>query len=595
MKKIERLSNHPFKHMCMTVGELPTSFVESMTYYEALCWLLKFLTTQVVPTVNNNSEVVEELQNFVEHYFDNLDVQEEIDNKLDEMAEEGRLQEIIGEYLRLSSLLSFDTVNDMKNGQNFIEGSRAETLGYHELNDGGSAKYRIRSVRNDDVVDEMFIIRLTENLVAELIENPRVNVKQLGVKGDGSDETIIIREAIESGRKLLFPAGEYGLSATINCTGEVDIEGEGSDTIFTSIASNLINPLLDFSQSNHVVARNLTTNNSGFKVYPNASDYNFTKLMREKFMVLENVVSNVKGLNISNKTSWQGKFICLPAPEHYDRDFYDAKYSRYAYQIFNHSGYNAIDIDNRHYDEDGNIATVSDNSGIGIVDGVKSSAPALFFDMHGERNSIGIKNRTATPAPNSGVRPDTTYEVAYNGHTAIGCSVYDDTNAQGVATIKLRDNQPSIKYYDAENNNAIYGHRAKSGAFETIANGLTRSKVRNDGWTEYMYPVKIGAVSSTGKPTIAFHTQYGGGTKDAHIFFNDNGLLKINYLDADTAQPNQSGYTVQMTLQGASSARPTSRLTNNWETIGMMYFDTTLGKPIWWTGTKWVDANGSQV
>lgn len=25
------------------------------------------------------------------------------------------------------------------------------------------------------------------------------------------------------------------------------------------------------------------------------------------------------------------------------------------------------------------------------------------------------------------------------------------------------------------------------------------------------------------------------------------------------------------------------------------YFDTTLNKPIWWTGTKWVDANGTEV
>ena len=31
------------------------------------------------------------------------------------------------------------------------------------------------------------------------------------------------------------------------------------------------------------------------------------------------------------------------------------------------------------------------------------------------------------------------------------------------------------------------------------------------------------------------------------------------------------------------------------ENIGEMYFDTTLGKPIWWNGTDWVDASGSSV
>lgn len=29
--------------------------------------------------------------------------------------------------------------------------------------------------------------------------------------------------------------------------------------------------------------------------------------------------------------------------------------------------------------------------------------------------------------------------------------------------------------------------------------------------------------------------------------------------------------------------------------IGMIYFDITLNKPIWWEGTKWVDANGEDV
>lgn len=40
-----------------------------------------------------------ELKDYVDTYFENLDVQEEINNKLDEMTEDGTLAEIIGEYL----------------------------------------------------------------------------------------------------------------------------------------------------------------------------------------------------------------------------------------------------------------------------------------------------------------------------------------------------------------------------------------------------------------------------------------------------------------------------------------------------------------
>ena len=40
-----------------------------------------------------------ELKDFVDDYFDNLDVQEEINNKLDEMLEDGSLQDLVNEYL----------------------------------------------------------------------------------------------------------------------------------------------------------------------------------------------------------------------------------------------------------------------------------------------------------------------------------------------------------------------------------------------------------------------------------------------------------------------------------------------------------------
>ena len=29
--------------------------------------------------------------------------------------------------------------------------------------------------------------------------------------------------------------------------------------------------------------------------------------------------------------------------------------------------------------------------------------------------------------------------------------------------------------------------------------------------------------------------------------------------------------------------------------VGFQYFDTTLGKPIWWNGSAWVDATGQEV
>lgn len=43
-------------------------------------------------------------------------------------------------------------------------------------------------------------------------------------------------------------------------------------------------------------------------------------------------------------------------------------------------------------------------------------------------------------------------------------------------------------------------------------------------------------------------------------------------------------------LSGATASRPSSE---NW--TGRQYFDTTLGKPVWWNGTKWVLSDGSDA
>ena len=56
------------------------------------------------------------------------------------------------------------------------------------------------------------------------------------------------------------------------------------------------------------------------------------------------------------------------------------------------------------------------------------------------------------------------------------------------------------------------------------------------------------------------------------------------------AAPLQQMWQVCFASQqaGTTARRPTVSL---W--IGRIYFDTTLGYPIWWDGTQWVDATGT--
>ena len=104
MNKLEKLPILNFRHFCYTLGVVPTSYLDTLTDAELKIWLCKFLTDEVIPAVNNNANALKELQD----YLQNLDVQDEIDIKLDEMAKDGTL----------SKILNNDLLTDIRNNTN---------------------------------------------------------------------------------------------------------------------------------------------------------------------------------------------------------------------------------------------------------------------------------------------------------------------------------------------------------------------------------------------------------------------------------------------------------------------------------------------
>lgn len=101
LKPVNKVQNIINK-FCYTIGMLPTSYKASMTYEEQLVAIGNYLEETVIPALNNNAEVVAELQNlyielknYVDNYFNDLDVQEEINKKLDEMGKNGELKTIL--------------------------------------------------------------------------------------------------------------------------------------------------------------------------------------------------------------------------------------------------------------------------------------------------------------------------------------------------------------------------------------------------------------------------------------------------------------------------------------------------------------------
>lgn len=154
----------PFK-MCI-IDNFP--FIEedfdAITNYQLLCKIVEYLNKVIA----NENELNKGYQ-YILNYFNNLDVQDEIDNKLDEMAESGELENIISAYLNVNCILSYNTIADLISATNINDGSFCKTYGLNNYNDGMGAFYKVRAITNDDVVDGINIIALdiSDSLIAE--------------------------------------------------------------------------------------------------------------------------------------------------------------------------------------------------------------------------------------------------------------------------------------------------------------------------------------------------------------------------------------------------------------------------------------------
>lgn len=93
----------PFRFWCQKV--LPLVYDDSLSYYELLCKVVDYLNnviSDLSATEDNVGELLDaynQLQDYVNNYFANLDVQEEINNKLDAMFEDGTVPTMIEEYV----------------------------------------------------------------------------------------------------------------------------------------------------------------------------------------------------------------------------------------------------------------------------------------------------------------------------------------------------------------------------------------------------------------------------------------------------------------------------------------------------------------
>lgn len=217
---------------------------DALTDYQLFCKMIGYMK-KMSKQFDEFQKQLDEYKN----YFDNLDVQDEIDKKLDEMATNGDLAEIITLFLSLTSL-TFNTVADMKLSENLVADSYVKTLGFYSAGDKGDAYYHIREKEVSDTADDITLFDLyDDSLIAELVITD-FNILKFGAKTltDSTDQIKKVLTLVNNGDVIIIPNGTYTITEPLYITKSITIIG---DSVSTNGGSRL-----SFDGTNGLVLQN---------------------------------------------------------------------------------------------------------------------------------------------------------------------------------------------------------------------------------------------------------------------------------------------------------------------------------------------------
>lgn len=266
-----------------------------------------------------------------------------------------------------------------------------------------------------------------------------------------------------------------------------------------------------------------------------------------------------------------GLYISNPIPVNGYQDRSAPDYQRYGIEINNQSGYNALMIVNRSLNNAGNIVNGgADNSALGITDKVQGvAAPTILIDG-------GIRH--ILRAINSDTGNENILDISHDGRIAIGCGTdASDKNVQGIGVLKVYKSAPFISIKDSDTGKL----------FQIYLSG-SNLNISYDG-----KDILVGNNTDGYKmPLLKAGVNKGIVFKNAQIYTTSDGLLAGAYFSYLGNESN--GHMIQLAIAGNTNDRP-KNLGDSDLYRGFMFFDRTLGKPIWWNGSSWRDATGAGV
>ena len=205
----------PFRYWCQKV--LPLVYDDSLSYYELLCKVAQYVNKCIegldatASNVQNLYKAYTQLQEWVNHYFDSLDVQQEINKKLDAMFASGVFDVIISNYFKDTAIV-FENVAEMKSSDKLHIGSTAITLGYYKAGDNGGSIFNIIKPPLENS-QNLIGINIKNGLFAELTPIGYLSPEMFGAHGDNShDDSVALNNMIVALKNIspLIDLGESG-------------------------------------------------------------------------------------------------------------------------------------------------------------------------------------------------------------------------------------------------------------------------------------------------------------------------------------------------------------------------------------------------
>ncbi len=214
---------------------------------------------ELIRVSNTVSHEFSELYKYVHDYFDNLDVQEEVNKKLDEMADSGDLATIIAQFLAMAPVFGYDTISAMASATNLADGCIARILGKTSASTGDGCFYKIRTRTGGDTPDGDNLVAIGDSLVGVKIPNYYLNQEITNRQSADSNLQNQINNLVTPPKKYIFISDSYG-------------GGWSPDGTVAGWIERLVDML-------GLEASDYTTSFEGGFAFGRASEYNFITLL----------------------------------------------------------------------------------------------------------------------------------------------------------------------------------------------------------------------------------------------------------------------------------------------------------------------------